>query len=429
MRRVFIQFYLLLVGFFITVIACLGLFYKKAIDDVSENYIGDLLATVLSLIEHDLQTRPPEEWPTLLQNSTIDSDFNIQIEPYNAYTLDNDALNALDQGDVVFIEQDKIYIQRIQNSNYLLSVGPVNYSYFFKQLQLIDIAFLSIMLVSLAIPVYLWLRPLWRDMKQIEAAAERIGSGQMEAQLNLDNHSTVYPIGQAFDRMSGKISNLIQQQDRLMQDIAHEIRTPLARLRYRVALLLSRDEETLFSADIDHVEQLVNELLFKASIDTHGTEEPIAAKFSIEHFLNDCVHQAQTDAPDTIEWQIRIHATHAQYHGDAHLLARALSNLLNNAKKFARQHIDVIFEQTAEQYIISVADDGDGIPEEHRAQIFQAFYRLDQSRNRETGGYGLGLAIVESIAQAYQGNAYVTTSQYGGACFQIAWPITLNNAS
>lgn len=141
------------------------------------------------------------------------------------------------------------------------------------------------------------------------------------------------------------------------------------------------------------------------------------------------MHQAQTDAPDTIEWQIRIHATHAQYHGDAHLLARALSNLLNNAKKFARQHIDVIFEQTAEQYIISVADDGDGIPEEHRAQIFQAFYRLDQSRNRETGGYGLGLAIVESIAQAYQGNAYVTTSQYGGACFQIAWPITLNNAS
>lgn len=123
MRRVFIQFYLLLVGFFIAVIACLGLFYKKAIDEVSENYLGDLLATVLSLIEQDLNTSPPGQWPLILKNQQIDTDFNLQIEPLSAYQLDQDATVALNQGDVVFIEQDAIYIQRIKNSEYLLSVG------------------------------------------------------------------------------------------------------------------------------------------------------------------------------------------------------------------------------------------------------------------------------------------------------------------
>ena len=70
-----------------------------------------------------------------------------------------------------------------------------------------------------------------------------------------------------------------------------------------------------------------------------------------------------------------------------------------------------------------MADDGVGIPPEQAQEVFQAFYRLDQSRNRQTGGYGLGLAIVASIAHAHQGNASVQTSQYGGACFSMTWPI------
>ena len=309
MRRVFIQFYLLLVGFFIAVIACLGLFYKKAIDEVSENYLGDLLATVLSLIEQDLNTSPPGQWPLILKNQQIDTDFNLQIEPLSAYQLDQDATVALNQGDVVFIEQDAIYIQRIKNSEYLLSVGPVNYSYFFKQLQLLDLAFLSIAILLLAIPVYLWLRPLWRDVRQIESAAEAIGAGQMDTQLQLDHASAVYPIGRAMDRMTGKIAALMDQQDRLMQDIAHEIRTPL-----RITL---------------HMPMNVSEC-----------------------------------------------------RGDVHLLTRALSNLLNNAKKFAHRHIEVTFEQSADEYRLSVADDGVGIPPEQAQEVFQAFYRLDQSRTK-----------------------------------------------
>ena len=304
MRRVFIQFYLLLVGFFIAVIACLGLFYKKAIDEVSENYLGDLLATVLSLIEQDLNTSPPGQWPLILKNQQIDTDFNLQIEPLSAYQLDQDATVALNQGDVVFIEQDAIYIQRIKNSEYLLSVGPVNYSYFFKQLQLLDLAFLSIAILLLAIPVYLWLRPLWRDVRQIESAAEAIGAGQMDTQLQLDHASAVYPIGRAMDRMTGKIAALMDQQDRLMQDIAHEIRTPLARLRYRLALLPDQQTEKQFEQDIHHSEQLVEELLFKATVDAHSASHEIKQTVHVQQWLNECVEQAKIDARFR-EWKIK----------------------------------------------------------------------------------------------------------------------------
>lgn len=425
MRRVFIQFYLLLVGFFIAVIACLGLFYKKAIDEVSENYLGDLLATVLSLIEQDLNTSPPGQWPLILKNQQIDTDFNLQIEPLSAYQLDQDATVALNQGDVVFIEQDAIYIQRIKNSEYLLSVGPVNYSYFFKQLQLLDLAFLSIAILLLAIPVYLWLRPLWRDVRQIESAAEAIGAGQMDTQLQLDHASAVYPIGRAMDRMTGKIAALMDQQDRLMQDIAHEIRTPLARLRYRLALLPDQQTERQFDQDINHIEQLVEELLFKATVDAHSASHEISETVPVQQWLNECVEQAKIDAPVEIVWRIMIDMPEnaLECRGDVHLLTRALSNLLNNAKKFAHRHIEVTFEQSADEYRLSVADDGVGIPPEQAQEVFQAFYRLDQSRNRQTGGYGLGLAIVASIAHAHQGNASVQTSQYGGACFSMTWPI------
>lgn len=425
MRRVFIQFYLLLVGFFIAVIACLGLFYKKAIDEVSENYLGDLLATVLSLIEQDLNTSPPGQWPLILKNQQIDTDFNLQIEPLSAYQLDQDATVAFNQGDVVFIEQDAIYIQRIKNSEYLLSVGPVNYSYFFKQLQLLDLAFLSIAILLLAIPVYLWLRPLWRDVRQIESAAEAIGAGQMDTQLQLDHASAVYPIGRAMDRMTGKIAALMDQQDRLMQDIAHEIRTPLARLRYRLALLPDQQTEKQFEQDIHHIEQLVEELLFKATVDAHSASHEIKQTVHVQQWLNECVEQAKIDAPADIAWRITLHMPMnvSECRGDVHLLTRALSNLLKNAKKFAHRHIEVTFEQSADEYRLSVADDGVGIPPEQAQEVFQAFYRLDQSRNRQTGGYGLGLAIVASIAHAHQGNASVQTSQYGGACFSMTWPI------
>ncbi|MCE1176313.1 MAG: ATP-binding protein [Burkholderiales bacterium] len=421
MRRVFIQFYLILVGFFVAVIVCLGLFYKKAIDDVSENYLGDLLTTVLTLIEQDLQTHPQEEWPLILKNFHLDTDFDLDIDPLSAYELDKDSWDALSQGRIVYLPTEQTYIEQIKNSNYLLSVGPISYSYFLKQLRWVDLVMLFGVILSLSIPVYAWLRPLWRDLRSIETAAKQIGTGQMDARVQLAENSTVHPIGQAFDSMADNIKILMEQQETLMQDIAHEIRTPLARLRYRLALISNTDDTTL-DHDITEIEHLIDELLFKAKVDAQAPTQNINQTFNAETWLNHCINQAQITTSSDIQWAVHFTLSTSLCRGDEHLLTRALTNLLNNAKRFAQHQIVVSLTESAQHYKLSVADDGVGIPEEQVHHIFQPFYRLDQSRSRQTGGYGLGLAIVSSIAKLHHGSAQVTRSELGGALFSIVWP-------
>ncbi|MBS1174282.1 MAG: rstB [Burkholderiaceae bacterium] len=421
MRRVFIQFYLILVGFFVAVIVCLGLFYKKAIDDVSENYLGDLLTTVLTLIEQDLQNRPQEEWPLILKNFHLDTDFDLDIDPLSAYELDKDSWDALSRGQIVYLPTEQTYIEQIKNSNYLLSVGPISYSYFLKQLRWVDLVMLFGVILSLSIPVYAWLRPLWRDLRSIETAAKQIGTGQMDARVQLAENSTVYPIGQAFDSMADNIKILMEQQETLMQDIAHEIRTPLARLRYRLALISNTDDTTL-DHDVTEIEHLIDELLFKAKVDAQAPTQNINQPFNAETWLNHCVNQAQITTSSDIQWTVHFALGTSLCRGDEHLLTRALTNLLNNAKRFAQHQIVVSLTESTQHYRLSVADDGVGIPEEQVHNIFQPFYRLDQSRSRQTGGYGLGLAIVSSIAKLHHGSVQVTRSELGGALFSIVWP-------
>lgn len=421
MRRVFIQFYLILVGFFVAVIVCLGLFYKKAIDDVSENYLGDLLTTVLTLIEQDLQTHPQEEWPLILKNFHLDTDFDLDIDPLSAYELDKDSWDALSRGQIVYLPTEQTYIQQIKNSNYLLSVGPISYSYFLKQLRWVDLIMLFGVILSLSIPVYAWLRPLWRDLRSIETAAKQIGTGQMDARVQLTENSTVHPIGQAFDSMADNIKVLMEQQDTLMQDIAHEIRTPLARLRYRLALMSNTNDTTL-DHDITEIEHLIDELLFKAKVDAQTPIQNINQTFDAEIWLNHCVNQARITTASDIQWTVHCALDTPLCRGDEHLLTRALTNLINNAKRFAQHQIIVSLTESSQQYVLSVADDGIGIPDEQAHNIFQPFYRLDQSRSRQTGGYGLGLAIVNSIAKLHHGSAQVTRSELGGALFSIVWP-------
>jgi two-component system sensor histidine kinase RstB len=101
-----------------------------------------------------------------------------------------------------------------------------------------------------------------------------------------------------------------------------------------------------------------------------------------------------------------------------------LDNLLNNAKRFAKTTIIVRWTETQDHQQLTVEDDGTGIPTEQRTQIFEPFMRLDNSRTRATGGHGLGLAIVASIAKAHGGQARVTDSPLGGALFSMQWPKT-----
>lgn len=423
MRRVFIQFYLTLAIFCLVVLLSAGLLYKRAIDRINEDYLDDLFSTILVLIEEDLQPQSQTDWPNVIDRFQLKTDFNLSIAPLNNYDIDARSLARLKNGDILELEADNTYLELIQNSDYVLVIGPISYRYYLKHVRWIELTLLLLVVLSLALPVYVWMRPHWRDLMKIERAAKKVGQAHIGTRVQLSERSSVYSIGQAFDAMTDNIGTLMARQESLIHDIAHEIRTPLARLRYRLALLSDQTAETALSQDIGQIDELIDELLFKAKIDTARQTGLTVTPFNVRQWLDNVINQAKVGAPPEISWRIHNDLNTDTLYGDATLLKRALDNLLSNAKRFAHKHIDITLHGDDNTIRLAVADDGIGIPKEQAQHVFQAFYRLDQSRSRDTGGHGLGLAIVESIARLHHGYTSVDTGEYGGARFCLHLPI------
>jgi two-component system, OmpR family, sensor histidine kinase RstB len=267
------------------------------------------------------------------------------------------------------------------------------------------------------------MRPHWRDLLLLERTARRLGRGDLSARINLPETSSLQRLGRAFDQMANNIQQVIASKKRLTDNVAHELRTPLVRLRYRLEMFeppLPEQAKQDLERDITNLDHLVDEMLTYAKLDRPQLELKTQTFSPADWLQKRCSDwnsqlagkQLLVDViPDEWCWQ-----------GDIKLLSRLLDNLLGNALRYSAQQIQIQLQQENGFYIIKIEDDGPGIPEEQRDKIFDAFVRLDPSRDRATGGFGLGLAIVQGIMQAHQGSSSVENSALGGACFICRWP-------
>ncbi|OLX39102.1 sensor protein RstB, partial [Salmonella enterica subsp. enterica serovar Heidelberg] len=157
---------------------------------------------------------------------------------------------------------------------YVLAVGPVPYLYFLHQMRLLDIALMALIAFSLAFPVFIWMRPHWQEMLRLESAAQRFGEGHLTERLHFDNGSSFERLGVAFNQMADNINALIASKKQLIDGIAHELRTPLVRLRYRLEMSenLTPPESQALNRDIGQLEALIEELLTYARLDRPQNE-------------------------------------------------------------------------------------------------------------------------------------------------------------
>jgi two-component system OmpR family sensor kinase len=169
--------------------------------------------------------------------------------------------------------------------------------------------------------------------------------------------------------------------------------------------------------DLAELNELVNELLSMSKLD--NATEPQRALFEVEPVLRECL-EALHPRPATL--QVELGAMLGSIDGDRRLLARAVGNLLRNAQKYALQTVALSARRDGGLLEILVDDDGPGIPEEEREHIFEPFYRLDRSRDRATGGFGLGLSIARKAVRLHGGTLRVERSPLGGARFAIRLP-------
>ena len=172
------------------------------------------------------------------------------------------------------------------------------------------------------------------------------------------------------------------------------------------------------SADVRELQQLVDEILDYARLETG--QLPL----QLQHIdLNELINNVQEKLAPLPGAAISLYLPpHATLYADAHYLERALQNLLVNAKKYARQQIRLTLRSQQQYWQITVEDDGPGIPAPLRQDVIKPFFRVEASRNKQAGGFGLGLAIVHRVVQWHQGSLSIGDSSLGGASFSLRLP-------
>ena len=300
-----------------------------------------------------------------------------------------------------------------------------------------DMDYLGIQLMAYALiaiaallPLLLWVWMHWRDLRVLEDAARGFGAGNLGTRANLRKRSNVYALARQFDEMAERIQGSIQHQREMMNGISHELKTPIARLEFGIALLQSPVSEAQRSVrldalrrDVRELDELVSELLALSRLE-QGATHLVLMRVAVGEWLDSVVANVANDVADR-ELTLAVHAEAAPAHHvcDPRLLARALLNLIRNAARYASNTITIRAEAgPAGALRLTVEDDGPGIPEPDRARVFEPFLRLDASRDRHTGGFGLGLAIVRRIALVHGGDVRLDAGAAGGARFAVLLP-------
>lgn len=429
MKKLFIQFYLLLFVCFLVMTLLVGLVYKFTAERAGRQSLDDLMKSSLYLMRSELREIPPRDWNKTINDLDLNLSFKLNIEPMSKFKLDEVTARRLREGEIVALEDEYTFIQRVPRSHYVLAVGPIPYLFYLHQMRLLDVALMAFIAISLAFPVFIWMRPHWQDMLKLETAAQRLGKGHLDERIHFDSASSFERLGVAFNQMADNINALIASKKLLIDGIAHELRTPLVRLRYRLEMSenLTEAESKALERDIGQLEGLIDELLTYARLDRPQTELHLS-QVDLPNWIKKHIADVQVIHPHRdISLTCPAEGNFGQI--DLRLMERVTDNLINNALRYSQKQLHISLSLDGQTALLQVEDDGPGIPVEEREHVFQPFVRLDPSRDRATGGCGLGLAIVHSVAVAMEGSVCVDGSPLGGARFSFSWPVNSDNPS
>lgn len=300
-----------------------------------------------------------------------------------------------------------------------------------EEAETIPLSFAVLLLIVASIAallVIVWIEFLHLDRKRahFETVMRQIARGRGTLpQGVVDSSGTLKELAYSFDSMSTHIQRLLKVQREMINAISHELRTPIARLRFGLEVLKDDVDDQLEQSisalefDVEELNTLVDEVLTYGKLE-EGTLALNFEKISIKQILEGIVDHNQA-LLQKLDVNVNVIGDDI-VNADSHHLHRALQNLILNASKYANSSIAITFTEDTERWQVDIEDDGPGIPVEDRDKVFIPFQRLDNSRTRASGGYGLGLAIVQRIAFWHGGAVLVEESEtLGGAKFSLIW--------
>ena len=267
----------------------------------------------------------------------------------------------------------------------------------------------ALLLVTIAI---IFLKNQTRPIINLSKAAERFGRGENIDEYRPSGALEIRQAGLEFDKMRKRIMRHLNQRSEMLSGISHDLRTPLTRLKLQLAFMKDKELSKKMSLDIDEMEKMLNEYLQFTSFSYQGKNET----FDISELIENIINQYNNDniSKDLVP---RVYMN-----GRKNLIQRSINNLIDNAIKYAKK-IDLRLSKKSSNILITIDDDGPGIPENEYTNVFKPFYKIDKSRGDSKSSVGLGLSISSDAIKSHGGNILLEKSPMNGLRVKIFLPL------
>ena len=266
----------------------------------------------------------------------------------------------------------------------------------------------SFILILIAI---LFLRNQTRPILKLSKAAERFGRGERVDDLRPSGASEIRKATIEFDKMMKRINKHLNQRSEMLSGISHDLRTPLTRLKLQLAMTDKKDNAKKMAADIDEMEKMLNDYLQYAKSQSEEDYVEINISNLVEDILGNFDHA---------KFEFKKNGN-VKIFGRKNLLRRSLSNIVENGLSYGDK-IFVEIKKSVGNAIITIEDNGPGLPKKEYENVFKPFYRVDKSRSLNRSGVGLGLSISLDIVKSHGGNIVLSESEHNGLAVKVSLP-------
>jgi len=379
--------------------------------------LGKALASTLDKQQHPLQ---------FINKWQQHAELSVELVQLDNFILPESLKQSFYAKEPLTLETDTSisihFILPLQKKVLILIIPPIIKKNSNSSLQLL---LTGVFYFSILVVVLIWLYPLINQLIKLRKTTKAFGEGQLQQRIHSKSTSYIADIENEFNRMAQRIETLISDNKLLSDAVSHDLRTPIARLRFGIEALQETQNPQLrdkyqrhLCRDIDEMERLVNVLLNYARIE----QSMIAVdqqNIDLNELISQCVEAITNNniSNKLINWQSKGCAV---VKGDINYLSMLINNLLGNAIQYSNNKINLTVLQKGDKLHFIISDDGPGIAKEKRSELLKPFMRGEHTH--EKPGYGMGLAIVTRIAQLHDATLTITDSiALGGAEFCVSF--------
>ena len=281
--------------------------------------------------------------------------------------------------------------------------------------------------------LFCWLiaRHLTAPIYALQTAARKIADGDLRVRATPgipSRNDELADLARDFDRMADRIESLVGKQQELLGDISHELRSPLARLSVCLELARRGDTESLekMQADLDRLDTLIEQVLTLTRLQLQEGRK-ITETVNLRTLVQGVAEDADFEGRNAEKSVVITQADDCWVKGDAGLLRSGIENVVRNALRYTHPQtaveISLVHRNGPSAVILTVQDHGPGVPEEALPRLFEPFYRVEESRDRGSGGSGLGLSIAQKVVAVHGGKIRASNRKNGGLIMEITLPM------